>query len=56
MEASRGGGRTARIKGGGGRGGVFPCVVQLSDPPGALQGLPVLPAFQWAGAFGQDAY
>lgn len=55
MEGSRGGGRTAGVKGGGGVGGLFPCVVQLSDPPGTLQGLPVFPAFQRAGAFGEDA-
>lgn len=36
--------------------GLFPCLVQVFDPLGTLQGLPVLPAFQWAGAFGEAAY
>lgn len=39
-----------------GVGGLFPCMVQVSDPLGSLQGLPVLPAFQQTGAFGQSAY
>lgn len=52
MEGSHGGGRDKGV----GVGRLFPCMVQVSGPPGTLQGLPVLPAFQQAGAFGEAAY